>query len=438
MLEVKVFLNDRLLKKTTLAKNRITIGRSEDNDVVLVGPMVSRLHAVIEKRSGQYHVQDHSSNGTYLDEVRVKGARRMADECTVGIYPFTLRCNAFSDEVTKPLIYPSPSDEMGKPEGTPSEAPLQHLHFGLLIGEDPLMHRVYTTIQRVADSSASVLIRGESGTGKEFVAKAIHSLSLRRDSPFVALDCAAIPDNLIESELFGFEKGAFTGASATKKGWFEQAEGGTIFLDEIGELSISAQAKLLRFLQDKSYTHLGGTGVLYTDVRLIAATNKDLEEAIRTGQFRSDLYFRLQVVQIHLPPLRDRRGDIPLLIDHVLSKITKEHKLPQRPVLTAKATEKLRAYPWPGNIRQLENTLLNAFITTPPPHLIDDKDLELQVDFNISSKSFDDINRQLLIETLKDCNWDTAKAATVLKVSRGSIYYKCKKLGINIKQLSQS
>jgi DNA-binding NtrC family response regulator len=195
---------------------------------------------------------------------------------------------------------------------------------------------------------------------------------------------------------------------------------------------------LLRFLQDKSYTHLGGTGVLYTDVRLIAATNKDLEEAIRTGQFRSDLYFRLQVVQIHLPPLRDRRRDIPLLIDHVLSKITKEHKLPQRPILTAKAIEKLRAYHWPGNVRQLENTLLNAFITTPPPHLIDDKDLELQVDFNTSSKSFDDINRQLLIETLKNCNWDTAKAATVLKVSRGSIYYKCKKLGINIKQLSQS
>lgn len=438
MLEITIFLNDRLLQKTTISKNRITVGRSENNDIVLADPMVSRLHAVIEKSGGRYLVHDHSSNGAYLDEVRIKGAQPMADECTVGIYPFTLQCNAFSDEVTKPLIYPSPSDERGEPEAMPSDPSLHHLHFGLLIGEDPLMHRVYKTIQRVADSPASVLIRGESGTGKEFVAKAIHSLSPRRASPFVALDCAAIPENLIESELFGFEKGAFTGALATKKGWFEQAEGGTICLDEIGELSISAQAKLLRFLQDKSYTHLGGTGVLYSDVRLIAATNKDLEEAIRTGQFRSDLYFRLRVVQIQLPPLRDRKGDIPLLIDHVLSKITKEHKLSQRPVLTAQAIEKLRAYHWPGNVRQLENTLYNAFITTTPPHMIDDKDLELQTDPILPPKSFDDINRQLMIETLKDCNWDTAKAATVLKVSRGSIYYKCKRLGIDIKKLARS
>lgn len=438
MLDVKVFLNDRLLKKTTLSKDRITIGRSENNDIVLADTMVSRLHAVIEKRRGQYLLEDHSTNGTTLDEVRVEGAQRMADECTVGIYPFTLRCNVFLDEVTQPLIYPTPSYEIEKPEGAPSEAPLEHLHFGSLVGEDPRMHQLYKTIERVSASSASVLIRGESGTGKELVAKAIHALSPRRGSPFVALDCAAIPDTLIESELFGFEKGAFTGASATKKGWFEQAQGGTIFLDEIGELSISAQAKLLRFLHDKSYTHLGGTQVLHSDVRLITATNKDLEEAIRTGQFRSDLYFRLKVVQILLPPLRDRKGDIPLLIDHVLSKISKEYKLSQPPTLTAQAIEKLRANPWPGNVRQLENTLFNAFITTTPPHLINDKDLEIQNDFDAPSKSFDDINRQLLIETLKDCNWDTAKAATVLKVSRGSIYYKCKKLGIDIKQLSKS
>ncbi|HET6464278.1 MAG TPA: sigma 54-interacting transcriptional regulator [Nitrospiria bacterium] len=437
MLDVKVFLNDKLLRKTTLAKNRITVGRSEHNDIVLSDPLVSRLHAVIEKRGGRYLLEDHSTNGTYLDTVRVEDVQPMEDECDVGIYPFTLRFNVFSDEVTKPLIESSPSEKMEEPEFMPPEADLRNLHFGLLVGEDPLMHRLYKTIERVADSSASVLIRGESGTGKELVARAIHSLSPRRSAPFVALDCAAIPDSLIESELFGFEKGAFTGASALKKGWFEQAQGGTIFLDEIGELSISAQAKLLRFLQDKSFSHLGGTRVLVSDIRLITATNKDLEEAIRTGQFRSDLYFRLHVVQIELPPLRDRKGDIPLLIDHVLSKIEREHKLSQRPIPTPKAIEKLRTYHWPGNVRQLENTLYNAFITTSPPHLIDDKDLEIRADIDTPSKSFDEINRQLLIETLKGCNWDTAKAANVLKVSRGSIYYKCKKLGINIKQLSK-
>jgi transcriptional regulator with PAS, ATPase and Fis domain len=437
MLDVKIFLKDKLLKKTMLAKDRITIGRSDNNDIVLADTMVSRLHAVIEKRRGQYLLEDHSTNGTYLDEVRVEGTHQMADECAIGIYPFTLRCNASLDEVTQPLIYPTPSVAIEQPEGATSEPSLQQLHFGLLVGEDPLMHRLYQTIERVSGSSASVLIRGESGTGKELVAKAIHALSPRRGAPFVGLDCAAIPDTLIESELFGFEKGAFTGATATKKGWIEQAQGGTIFMDEIGELTISAQAKLLRFLQDKSYTHLGGSQILHSDVRLFAATNKDLEDAIRTGQFRSDLYYRLQAIQIQLPPLRDRKGDIPLLIDHVLSKIAKEHKLSQRPVLTAKAVERLRDYHWPGNIRQLENTLLNAFISTPAPHLIDEKDLELQSGIDTPANSFDAINRQLLIETLKDCGWDTAKAATVLKVSRGSIYYKCKKLGINIKELSK-
>jgi len=438
MLDLKIFLKDKLLKKTTLAKDRITIGRSENNDVVLADTMVSRLHAVIEKRRGQYLLEDHSTNGTYLDEVRIQGNQPMEDECSIGIYPFMLRCNVVSDEVTQPLIYPTPSQVIEPSKDAPFQASLEHLHFGSLVGEDPQMHRLYKTIERVADSSASVLIRGESGTGKELVAKAIHALSPRRSSPLVSLDCAAIPETLIESELFGFEKGAFTGATAAKKGWIEQAQGGTIFLDEIAELSTSAQAKLLRFLQDKSFTHLGGSQILHSDVRLIAATNKDLELAIRAGQFRSDLYYRLQAIQIQLPPLRDRKGDIPMLVDHVLSKISDEHKLSQRPVLTAKAIEKLREYHWPGNVRQLENTLLNAFISTSSPHFMDEKDLELQTDFEPPPKSFDDINRQLLIETLKDCNWDTAKAAEVLKISRGSIYYKCKKLGVDIKQLSKS
>lgn len=439
MLEVKVYIKDRLLKQTTMAKNRITVGRSENNDIVLADPMVSRLHAVIEKSNGRYRVEDHSSNGTYVDKVRIKGTQLMADECTVGIYPFMLQCNVFSDEVTQPLLDLTQAHDVSGPKGPPFKSTPQHLHFGLLVGEDPSMQRIYKTIQRVSESSASVMIRGESGTGKELVARAIHILSPRRESPFVALDCAAIPENLIESELFGYDKGAFTGAAATKKGWIEEAQGGTVFLDEVAELSMPAQAKLLRFLQEKSYSHLGGTRTIQSDVRLITATNKNLEEAIRAGQFRSDLYFRLRVVQIQLPLLRNRKGDIPALIDFILSKFSGEQKLPQPPVLTAQAMKKLQAYHWPGNVRQLENALFNAFINTPPPHLIDDKDIDLQTDLNNSgSKSFDQINRQLLIATLKECDWDTARAAAALKVSRGSIYYKCKKLGINIKKLAKS
>lgn len=423
----------------TLAKNRITIGRSEENDVVLADQWVSRLHAVIQRRGARYYIEDHSSNGTTLDKVRITGSQPMAEECSVGIDPFKLDCSAFSDEVTKPLHDRSQVHEASGPKGTPTESASQNLHFGLLVGQHPSMQRIYKTIQRVSGSSASVMIRGESGTGKELVARAIHTLSPRREAPFVALDCAAIPENLIESELFGYEKGAFTGAASTKKGWIEEAQGGTVFLDEVAELSMPAQAKLLRFLQEKSYSHLGGTRTIQSDVRLITATNKNLEEAIRAGQFRSDLYFRLRVVQIHLPPLRNRKEDIPALIDFMLSKISGEQKLTQRPVLTAQAMEKLQAYQWPGNIRQLENALFNAFINTPAPHLIDDKDIDLQTDLsNSGSKSFDDMNRQLLISTLKECNWDTSRAAAALKVSRGSIYYKCKRLGINIKKLARS
>jgi transcriptional regulator with PAS, ATPase and Fis domain len=439
MLEVKVYLNNKLLQKTTLAKNRITIGRAEENDIVLANALVSRLHAVIQRRGSRYFLEDHSTNGTMLDDSRITGPRPILEEGSIAIYPFTLRCIAFSDEVTMPLLDRSQAQEVSGPKGPPIESTPQHLHFGLLVGEDPSMQRIYKTIQRVAGSSASVMIRGESGTGKELVARAIHTLSPRRESPFVALDCAAIPDSLIESEIFGYEKGAFTGAATTKKGWIEEAQGGTVFLDEVGELSMPAQAKLLRFLQEKSYSHLGGTRTIQSDVRLITATNRNLEEAIRAGQFRSDLYFRLRVVQIHLPPLRNRKGDIPAIIDFILSKISGEQKLPQQPVLTAKAIEKLQAYHWPGNIRQLENTLFNAFINTPPPHVIDDKDFELQTDLNNSGpKLFDDMNRQLLMATLKECNWDTARAAAALKVSRGSIYYKCKRLGINIKKLARS
>jgi len=291
MLEIKILLSDKLLQKTVSSKNRITVGRSENNDIVLSHKLVSRLHVEIIENDSGYYIHDHSTNGTYLNDVRVGKTRPIPPEGKIGIYPFTLLCTSHSDENTLPLIQHT-QDPLQVEADIPihNRAP-NHLHFGLLVGQDPLIQKVYQTIQRVSDSPVSVLLRGESGTGKELVARAIHDSSSRKSAPFVALDCAAIPDTLLESELFGFEKGAFTGASAQKKGWFEEARGGTVFLDEIGELSLPAQAKLLRFMQDKTYTRLGGTRQFQTDIRLVTATNKDLEEAIRLNQFRSDLYF---------------------------------------------------------------------------------------------------------------------------------------------------
>jgi Nif-specific regulatory protein len=445
MIEIKVYLKDKLLQKATLSGKTVSVGRSDDNDVVIPDKLISRRHIVLEKKEGRYFISDLSTNGTFLNDNRVKDPSPIPDECTVQIPPYELKCTAFSDEVTVPQFTLSKEDT-GDPVVPPSYTNTEHLHFGLLVGDDPLMKKVYDTVRRVGDSPVSVLIRGESGTGKELVAKAIHSLSSRRKAPFVALDCAAIPETLIESELFGFEKGAFTGAASSKKGWFEEAEGGTIFLDEIGELSIPAQAKLLRFLQDKTYTRLGGNRILKANVRLITATNKDLEEAIQANEFRSDLYFRLRVVQVLLPPLRDRKGDIPLLADHILSRIAKENKLPRKPIITTKALSKLQAGDWPGNVRQLENVLYNGFISAPPPHLIDEEQIAIpqngyeagSLDRNAQEPpTFDDVNKQFLLTVLKDCNWDTAKAAKVLKVSRGTIYYKSKKLGINIKELAK-
>jgi two-component system, NtrC family, response regulator PilR len=230
----------------------------------------------------------------------------------------------------------------------------ERLHFGSLMGESPQMRKMYDLIQRVSGTRTNILISGESGTGKELVARAIHKLSDRRDRPIVVINCAGIPENLIESELFGFKKGAFTGAMADKEGLFGVADGGTVFLDEIGELSPVIQVKLLRVIQDRTFTALGGTDVKVVDVRFIAATNKDLETEVMGGNFREDLYFRLNVIPIDLPPLREREGDIPLLAQHFLEKYSQEMGKDIGKI-SAYAMSILEEYPFPGNVRELEN-----------------------------------------------------------------------------------
>lgn len=231
----------------------------------------------------------------------------------------------------------------------------------ILVGKSKAMQEVYKSIGKVASTSANVLILGETGTGKELVAKAIHQYSNRASKPFVIVNCVAIPDTLLESELFGYEKGAFTGADKIKKGKVELANGGTLFLDEIGDMPISTQSKLLRLLETKSIERLGGHKDFSVDVRIIAATNKDLKESVKRGDFREDLYYRLQVLNIFLPPLRERKGDIALLTNYYLEKISKELGI-KAPVLDNKAISFLESYSWPGNVRELKNVLTKTLI----------------------------------------------------------------------------
>jgi DNA-binding NtrC family response regulator len=235
--------------------------------------------------------------------------------------------------------------------------------FSHLIGYSEPMMEVFAAIRKVADSNATVSIRGESGTGKELVARAIHHNSLRRDGPFVGVSCTALPENLIEAELFGHEKGAYTGAIAAVEGRFERASGGTLFLDEIGTLSLSLQAKLLRVLEEREVTRLGGTKSTKVDFRLITATNEDLEQAIVQRSFREDLYYRIQVVPIHLPPLRERREDIPLLIEHFIRRFCEDQKIKPRQV-DREALQFLINYAWKGNVRELENLVQRLVVMT--------------------------------------------------------------------------
>ncbi|MGB9629440.1 MAG: sigma-54-dependent transcriptional regulator, partial [Thermodesulfobacteriota bacterium] len=235
--------------------------------------------------------------------------------------------------------------------------------FGNIIGKSKGMREIYKMIRQIANSKSTVLIMGESGTGKELISRAIHYNSNRKNFPFITINCAAIPETLIESELFGHEKGAFTDAIRTKKGLFEEADGGTLFLDEIGELSLTTQAKILRFLEEKEFNRVGGSKTIKVDVRLITATNKDLTQLIKKGGFREDLYYRINVVPILLPPLRERREDIPLLIDHFIKKFNAENNKNVKGI-QPEALEVMMNYEWPGNVRELENLMERVIALT--------------------------------------------------------------------------
>lgn len=316
----------------------------------------------------------------------------------------------------------------------PQQAPFEYSN---MIGGSVAMRHVYEQIGQVASTNATVLVRGESGSGKELVAHAIHNNSPRAKAPFVKLNCAALPETLIEAELFGHERGAFTGAHARRKGRFELAEGGTLFLDEVAELSALTQAKLLRVLQFREFERVGGTETIRADLRLVVATNKDVEAAVAAGAFREDLYYRLNVFSIVVPPLRERRADIPGLAEYFLLKYAREHQRRISRISTA-ATERLAAYAWPGNVRELENVIERAVVVCRR-NVLDERDLP---DFLAKPKSdgpgatptLDEavamVEKRLITQALLEHNGSAAKAARALGTSERILRYKAKKYGI--------
>jgi Nif-specific regulatory protein len=303
------------------------------------------------------------------------------------------------------------------------------------------MQRVYEQVAQVARSNTTVLLRGESGTGKELIASAIHYNSARAKKPFVKVSCGALPDTLIESELFGYEKGAFTGADARKKGRFELADGGTLFLDEIGDVQLSTQVKLLRVLQEREFERLGGHETLKADVRLIAATNKDLERAIEQGKFREDLFYRLNVFPIFIPPLRERKPDVLLLADHFLQRFSAEHGRDIRRLATP-AIDMLASYHWPGNARELQNVIERAVLVCDG-HVIHAHHLSptlqtAEASGTVMSIALDDAvaayEKDLLQDALKSARGNRAKAARLLRTTERIVNYKVRKLGIDWKR----
>lgn len=347
-----------------------------------------------------------------------------------------------------------------RPEIYSNHEPEQSGRFGL-VGTAPEMLAVFEVIERVADTPSTVLITGESGTGKELVAKALHENSARRNGPFIKINCAAIPKNLMESELFGYEKGAFTGAVNSKPGRFELADGGTLFLDEIGEIPVEMQVKLLRAIQESEFERVGGLKTIKVDVRLITATNRDLEQEISKGNFREDLYYRLNVVPLQIPPLRRRASDIPILVAHIMKRFNERLKK-NVAGLTEDAMAALVGYHWPGNIRELENIVERTILFCREAHIkrddlpdeitgadgedittlaesVERSDIPAELSADTSLKDIVRaetirVERELIVRALEETSGNVTQAARLLKISRKSLQMKMKEFGLREKE----
>mgnify|MGYP003524828421 CR=1 FL=1 len=411
-LKLAVTKGRELGNEFVIDKGLLRIGSKKENDVVIADDTVSRHHAVIEEKKGQYIIRDlESTNGTFVNGLRVSEAF-LNEGSIIKLGNTELRFIPVEEKIE---LMPSKKDR-----------------FGDIVGKSKEMKEIFGILEKISKTDATVLITGETGTGKELVAKAIHENSHRSKKPFVVIDCSAIARNLIESELFGHEKGAFTGAVSARHGAFETANGGTIFLDEIGELEPDMQPRLLRVLEAREIKRVGGTATIPIDVRIIAATNRDLSTEIKKNRFREDLFYRLSVININLPQLRDRKDDISLLIDYFI-KTNKARKVKG----VAKETlDILINYRWPGNVRELRNVIERA-IALGASDYIEPKDLILlkpqaseKDTADLSGKTLEEIEKSAIIQTLKAHKGNKTTTAKALGIAYSTLYEKMKKYGI--------
>ncbi len=414
-------------------KGTITIGTADGSDLQLNDETVSRNHAEIIKNKEGYLLRDlGSTNGTFVGGLKVKEAF-LASGSIVKIGKTRIK---FTPQDEQLEIYPSKKTQ-----------------FGAIVGRSLEMRKVFGILEKVAPTNVTVVVAGETGTGKELVAKAIHQHSRRARGPFIVFDCGAVAENLIESELFGHERGSFTGATTTRQGAFEMADGGTIFLDEIGELSLELQPKLLRALESGEVKRVGADRPRKVDVRVIAATNRKLKEEVGKGRFREDLYFRVSVVQVYLPPLRKRVEDIPSMVKHFIEQARKDPQATtQVEGVTDDAMRLLCDYQWPGNVRELKNAI-DRGISFCDGHMIDVQYLPDYIqERSIVTKAHpamdgalpfkeakekwvESFERDYLVECLRKNNMNISKAAKQAGIDRKSVQRLLKKYGLNVKDL---
>jgi len=406
-----------------IAGDVFRVGKAPENDLVLGDETVSRVHFEIMRDAKGYLVRDlKSTNGTILDGAEVKEAYLRAGS-VIGAGSCELKFTPFEERIE---ILPSEKEELGE-----------------MVGRSPAMREIFGLIERIAPTDATVLIEGETGTGKDLIARTLHQLSPRSGAPFIVVDCGAVAGTLIESELFGHEKGAFTGAVTTRQGAFELANGGTVFLDELGELSLDLQPKLLRVLEQRELRRVGGAKTIKVDLRVIAATRKDLRSEVEKGKFREDLYFRLNVVPIIAPSLRERREDIALLIDHLLAKLSPNGGI----ALSDTTRAALMAHDWPGNVRELRNVIERALaLGTDPgllvaplgsgsveraPQLRDGVEFEPGVSFRDTKEKWNELfERRYLTWLIKRADGNISKAARDADMDRKYLHKLLRKYGI--------
>jgi len=406
-------------KGKTLVVDRpeLTIGSKEDNHLVLLDSTVSRLHAVLVESASGYLIRDlNSTNGTYLDGVLIREALLEFGR-TITLGETQMKFVPFQQKIE---VFPSSKNV-----------------FGDVYGQSVEMRNIFGILEKVAPTDVTVVLEGETGTGKELLARAVHANSSRAEGPFVVFDCSGVAETLIESELFGHEKGAFTGATYSRPGVFEMARGGALFLDEIGELGLDLQPKLLRVLEAREVKRVGGTVAAHIDFRLVAATHRDLTMEVKEGRFREDLFYRLSVLKLRIPPLRERKEDIALITQQLLGNLSHEYNIAPPPEVARETLEILHSYDWPGNIRELRNVLSRTLamgvrsVIRPGDLLLspDSQSPDKRMD-SLIGRSLEEIESTAIVQTLKAHHGNKTQTARALGIAYSTLYEKIKKYGI--------